>query len=108
VCACGCVRACKIDYCKLIGADTDSIASSEMKSVLLTQAKESVAMVEEVVKQMAADGNPYRGVLYAGLMLTPEGSCVCAYSISVYCHREFMRPAHTCVLRALCFVYNHD
>ena len=30
-------------------------------------------IVEPAVRQLAADGTPYRGVLYAGLMATPEG-----------------------------------
>ena len=30
-------------------------------------------IIEPKVKAMAQEGNPYRGVLYAGLMITPEG-----------------------------------
>ncbi|HEX6865805.1 MAG TPA: phosphoribosylamine--glycine ligase [Caulobacteraceae bacterium] len=37
-------------------------------------------IIEPTVKGMAAEGCPYRGVLYAGLMLTPEGPKLVEYN----------------------------
>lgn len=38
------------------------------------------AIMEPVVKAMAAEGYPYKGVLYAGLMLTPSGPKVLEFN----------------------------
>ena len=37
-------------------------------------------LIAPTFKAMAADGSPYRGVLYAGLMLTPEGPKLVEYN----------------------------
>lgn len=50
---------------------------------VLTPALEAQVMreiIEPTVKTMAADGNPYSGVLYAGLMLTAEGPKLIEYN----------------------------
>lgn len=38
-------------------------------------------IIEPVVKAMAAEGRPYKGVLYAGLMLTPDGPKVLEFNV---------------------------
>lgn len=50
---------------------------------VLTPALEAQVMreiIEPTVKTMAAEGNPYSGVLYAGLMLTAEGPKLIEYN----------------------------
>ena len=50
---------------------------------VLTPALETQVMreiIEPTVKTMAAEGNPYSGVLYAGLMLTAEGPKLIEYN----------------------------
>ncbi|MDR3506594.1 MAG: phosphoribosylamine--glycine ligase [Caulobacteraceae bacterium] len=39
-----------------------------------------LALIEPTVKGIAAEGAPYRGVLYAGLMLTPAGAKLVEYN----------------------------
>ncbi len=38
-------------------------------------------VLEPTIRAMAAEGRPYRGVLYAGLMLTPKGVRVLEYNV---------------------------
>jgi phosphoribosylamine--glycine ligase len=38
-------------------------------------------IVQPVLKGMAAEGNPYRGFLYCGLMLTPDGLKVIEFNV---------------------------
>jgi phosphoribosylamine--glycine ligase len=45
------------------------------------QAKVMERIVGPTVRGMAADGHPYRGVLYAGLMLTDEGPKLLEYNV---------------------------
>ncbi len=45
------------------------------------QAKVMERIVGPTVRGMAADGHPYRGVLYAGLMLTNEGPKLLEYNV---------------------------
>lgn len=52
-------------------------------ATVLTPALEAQVMreiIEPTVKTMAAEGNPYSGVLYAGLMLTAEGPKLIEYN----------------------------
>jgi phosphoribosylamine--glycine ligase len=44
------------------------------------QARVMAEIVEPTVRTMRADGVPYQGVLYAGLMLTPEGPKLIEYN----------------------------
>jgi phosphoribosylamine--glycine ligase len=53
-------------------------------SPLMTAALQSQiehAIVRPVLKGMAAEGNPFRGFLYCGLMLTPEGPKVIEFNV---------------------------
>ncbi|MGQ9557772.1 MAG: phosphoribosylamine--glycine ligase [Desulfurispora sp.] len=45
---------------------------------LLQQVQQTI--LEPMVRALAAEGRPYRGVLYAGLMLTPEGPKVLEFN----------------------------
>ena len=50
---------------------------------VLTPALEAAAeqrLIAPTFEQMAAEGTPYRGVIYAGLMLTPEGPKLVEYN----------------------------
>src|SRR3546814_14088902 len=38
-------------------------------------------IIEPTVKGMAADGSPYKGVLYAGLMIGPDGPRLIEYNV---------------------------
>ncbi|MBC7461347.1 MAG: phosphoribosylamine--glycine ligase [Thermoleophilia bacterium] len=38
------------------------------------------AVIQPIVDQLAADGTPFRGVVYAGVMLTPDGPQVLEYN----------------------------
>jgi phosphoribosylamine---glycine ligase len=45
------------------------------------QARIEREVVQPVLKGMAAEGNPFRGFLYCGLMLTPEGPKVIEFNV---------------------------
>ncbi len=45
------------------------------------QAHIEAAIVEPVLRGMAAEGNPFRGFLYCGLMLTPDGPKVIEFNV---------------------------
>jgi phosphoribosylamine--glycine ligase len=45
------------------------------------QAQIEQTIVQPVLKGMAAEGNPYRGFLYCGLMLTPDGPKVIEFNV---------------------------
>ena len=45
------------------------------------QAQIETAIVQPVLKGMAAEGNPFRGFLYCGLMLTPDGPKVIEFNV---------------------------
>jgi phosphoribosylamine--glycine ligase len=45
------------------------------------QAQIEQAIVQPVLKGMAAEGNPFRGFLYCGLMLTPDGPKVIEFNV---------------------------
>jgi phosphoribosylamine--glycine ligase len=45
------------------------------------QARIERAIVEPVLRGMAAEGNPFRGFLYSGLMLTPDGPKVIEFNV---------------------------
>jgi len=53
----------------------DGILSSEEQREVLQ------AIVEPTIRGMAAEGSPFRGVLYVGLMLTPGGIKVLEYNV---------------------------
>ena len=53
----------------------DGILSSEQQREVLQ------AIVEPTIRGMAAEGSPFRGVLYVGLMLTPDGIKVLEYNV---------------------------
>ena len=53
-------------------------------SPLMTEALQQqieTAIVQPVLKGMAAEGHPYRGFLYCGLMLTPDGPKVIEFNV---------------------------
>ncbi len=50
-----------------------------LKPALTRRIVETV--IRPTIRAMAAEGRPYRGVLYAGLMLTPEGPQVLEYNV---------------------------
>jgi phosphoribosylamine--glycine ligase len=50
-----------------------------MNAALQSQIERSI--VEPVLKGMAAEGNPFRGFLYCGLMLTPHGPKVIEFNV---------------------------
>ena len=54
---------------------TDEILSSEEQREVLQ------AIVGPTIRGMAVEGNPFRGVLYVGLMLTPDGIKVLEYNV---------------------------
>ena len=45
------------------------------------QAQIETTIVQPVLKGMAAEGNPFRGFLYCGLMLTPDGPKVIEFNV---------------------------
>ena len=45
------------------------------------QSQIETAIVQPVLKGMAAEGNPFRGFLYCGLMLTPDGPKVIEFNV---------------------------
>lgn len=45
------------------------------------QSRIEQAIVEPVLRGMAAEGNPFRGFLYCGLMLTPDGPKVIEFNV---------------------------
>ena len=51
---------------------------ADVDASLLEEIKRTI--VEPTIKGMAAEGAPYRGLLYCGLMLTPEGPKVVEYN----------------------------
>ena len=53
----------------------DGILSSEQQREVLQ------AIVGPTIRGMAAEGSPFRGVLYVGLMLTPDGIKVLEYNV---------------------------
>lgn len=53
----------------------DSILSATERQIALQK------IVEPVIRAMAAEGNPYTGVLYAGLMLTADGPKVLEFNV---------------------------
>src|SRR3546814_12448760 len=57
---------------------SSDVCSSDLTPEL--QARAMAEIVEPTVKAMAAAGMPYRGVLYAGLMLTNEGPQLIEYN----------------------------
>ena len=54
---------------------TDEILSSEEQREVLQ------AIVGPTIRGMAVEGSPFRGVLYVGLMLTPDGIKVLEYNV---------------------------
>ena len=50
-----------------------------MNSALQKQIEQTI--VQPVLKGMAAEGNPFRGFLYCGLMLTPDGPKVIEFNV---------------------------
>ena len=50
-----------------------------MNGVLQSQIEKTI--VQPVLKGMAAEGNPFRGFLYCGLMLTPDGPKVIEFNV---------------------------
>jgi phosphoribosylamine--glycine ligase len=50
-----------------------------MNDALQSQVEKTI--VEPVLKGMAAEGNPFRGFLYCGLMLTPDGPKVIEFNV---------------------------
>ena len=45
------------------------------------QSQIETTIVQPVLKGMAAEGNPFRGFLYCGLMLTPDGPKVIEFNV---------------------------
>ena len=54
---------------------TDSILSPELREQILKE------VIQPTVTGMAEEGTPYRGILYAGLMLTSEGPKVLEFNV---------------------------
>ena len=50
-----------------------------MNDALQSQIEKTI--VQPVLKGMAAEGNPFRGFLYCGLMLTPDGPKVIEFNV---------------------------
>jgi len=53
----------------------DRILSSEQRTVILND------IIRPTIQGMAAEGNPFTGILYAGLMLTAQGPRVLEYNV---------------------------
>jgi phosphoribosylamine---glycine ligase len=65
-----------------VGPNTGGMGAYSPAPVLTPalQARVMAEIIEPTVRTMAADGNPYSGVLYAGLMLTAEGPKLIEYN----------------------------
>ena len=64
------------------GPNTGGMGTYSPAPVLTPQGLEAARerLIEPTLKAMAAEGTPYRGVLYAGLMLTAEGPRLVEYN----------------------------
>ena len=65
------------------GANTGGMGAYSPARILTSalEARVMAEIVEPTVRAMAAAGTPYRGVLYAGLMLTAEGPQLIEYNV---------------------------
>jgi phosphoribosylamine--glycine ligase len=65
------------------GPNTGGMGAYSPAPVLTPEMQERVMreIIEPTVKGMAADGTPYKGVLYAGLMIGPEGPRLIEYNV---------------------------
>jgi phosphoribosylamine--glycine ligase len=66
-----------------LGPNTGGMGAYSPAPVLTPQMQERVMrdIIEPTVKGMAADGSPYKGVLYAGLMIGPDGPRLIEYNV---------------------------
>ena len=65
------------------GPNTGGMGAYSPASILTPQleARAMAEIVEPTVRAMAADGTPFSGILYAGLMLTAEGPKLVEYNV---------------------------
>ncbi len=65
------------------GPNTGGMGAYSMPGLLPDKLQSRIfeEIIEPTVSGMAEEGNPFQGVLYAGLMLTPEGPKVLEYNV---------------------------
>ena len=65
------------------GPNTGGMGAYSAGGILSSEQQREVlqAIVEPTIRGMAAEGSPFRGVLYVGLMLTPDGIKVLEYNV---------------------------
>ena len=65
------------------GPNTGGMGAYSTESILSPELRDRIQreIIEPTVDGMASDGHPFRGVLYAGLMLTDEGPQVLEYNV---------------------------
>ena len=65
------------------GPNTGGMGAYSADGILSAEERREVvqAIVEPTIRGMATEGSPFRGVLYVGLMLTPDGIRVLEYNV---------------------------
>jgi len=73
----------KAAYERDLGPNTGGMGAYSTDNILSQDLKEEVldTIIEPTIRGMAAEGNPYRGILYAGLMLTSRGPKVLEFNV---------------------------
>ena len=64
------------------GPNTGGMGAYSIDAILSPQVREQVLseVIEPTIRGMAEEGAPFRGILYAGLMMTQEGPKVLEYN----------------------------
>jgi phosphoribosylamine--glycine ligase len=65
------------------GPNTGGMGAYSIDAILSDQLRQQVLdeIISPTIKGMAEEGNPYQGILYAGLMITPEGPQVLEFNV---------------------------
>ncbi len=65
------------------GPNTGGMGAYSIDAILSDQLRQQVLdeIISPTIKGMAKEGNPYQGILYAGLMITPEGPQVLEFNV---------------------------
>jgi phosphoribosylamine--glycine ligase len=65
------------------GPNTGGMGAYSIDAILSTELRQKVLdeIIDPTIKGMAEEGNPYQGILYAGLMITPEGPKVLEFNV---------------------------
>jgi phosphoribosylamine---glycine ligase len=65
------------------GPNTGGMGAYSIETILSTQDRQEILdkIINRTIEGMAEDGHPYRGVLYAGLMMTSEGPKVLEFNV---------------------------